>query len=101
MGSSLKIGIIGGSGLYAMEGLANVREVTVETPFGPPSDAIVHGHLGEAELFFLPRHGRGHRLLPSELPLPNSMDAPTCHSTDQDEFIGAVPCKPTRGPTPR
>lgn len=68
MGSSLKIGIIGGSGLYAMDGLANVREVTVETPFGPPSDVIVHGTLGDHELFFLPRHGRGHRLLPSELP---------------------------------
>jgi 5'-methylthioadenosine phosphorylase len=63
-----KIGIIGGSGLYEMDGLTDVREVTVETPFGAPSDAIVHGRLGAAELFFLPRHGRGHRLLPSELP---------------------------------
>ncbi|OQY66941.1 MAG: methylthioadenosine phosphorylase [Polyangiaceae bacterium UTPRO1] len=51
-----------------MDGLTDVREVTVETPFGAPSDAIVHGRLGAAELFFLPRHGRGHRLLPSELP---------------------------------
>jgi 5'-methylthioadenosine phosphorylase len=65
---ALKIGIIGGSGLYEMDGLTDVREVTVETPFGPPSDAIVHGRLGASELFFLPRHGRGHRLLPSELP---------------------------------
>ncbi len=64
----LKIGIIGGSGLYEMEGLVDVRELTVETPFGAPSDAIVHGKLGDTELFFLPRHGRGHRLLPSELP---------------------------------
>jgi len=64
----LKIGIIGGSGLYAMDGLADVREVTVDTPFGPPSDAIVQGRLGDDDLFFLPRHGRGHRLLPSELP---------------------------------
>ena len=64
----LRIGIIGGSGLYAMDGLADVRDVTVDTPFGAPSDAIVQGRLGETELFFLPRHGRGHRLLPSELP---------------------------------
>jgi 5'-methylthioadenosine phosphorylase len=65
---ALKIGIIGGSGLYEMDGLTDVRDVTVETPFGSPSDAIVNGRLGSTELFFLPRHGRGHRLLPSELP---------------------------------
>jgi 5'-methylthioadenosine phosphorylase len=65
---ALTIGIIGGSGLYAMDGLADVREVEVETPFGAPSDVIVAGRLGEARLLFLPRHGRGHRLLPSELP---------------------------------
>ena len=64
----LRIGIIGGSGLYAMDGLVDVRDVTVDTPFGAPSDAIVQGRLGDTELFFLPRHGRGHRLLPSELP---------------------------------
>ena len=64
----LKIGIIGGSGLYEMSGLTDVRELTVETPFGNPSDAIVHGRLGDTDLYFLPRHGRGHRLLPSELP---------------------------------
>ncbi len=64
----LTIGIIGGSGLYAMDGLADVREVTVDTPFGAPSDAIVRGRLAGSELLFLPRHGRGHRLLPSEIP---------------------------------
>jgi len=64
----LTVGIIGGSGLYAMEGLADVRELEVATPFGPPSDAVVAGRLGDARLLFLPRHGRGHRLLPSELP---------------------------------
>ena len=64
----LTIGIIGGSGLYAMDGLEGVREVTVDTPFGAPSDVIVRGRLGGSELLFLPRHGRGHRLLPSELP---------------------------------
>jgi 5'-methylthioadenosine phosphorylase len=65
---TLTIGIIGGSGLYAMDGLTDVREVAVETPFGSPSDAIVCGRLGDTRLLFLPRHGRGHRLLPSELP---------------------------------
>jgi len=64
----LTIGIIGGSGLYAMDGLTDVREVEVETPFGAPSDVVVAGRLGGTQLLFLPRHGRGHRLLPSELP---------------------------------
>ena len=62
------VAFIGGSGLYEMEGLAQAREVRVETPFGDPSDAIVVGDLGEARVAFLPRHGRGHRLLPSEIP---------------------------------
>jgi 5'-methylthioadenosine phosphorylase len=64
----LTIGIIGGSGLYEMDGLTDVREREVQTPFGPPSDVVVEGRLGAARLLFLPRHGRGHRLLPSELP---------------------------------
>jgi 5'-methylthioadenosine phosphorylase len=64
----LTIGIIGGSGLYTMDGLTDGREVEVETPFGTPSDVIVAGRLGTTQLLFLPRHGRGHRLLPSELP---------------------------------
>ncbi|HMQ22069.1 MAG TPA: S-methyl-5'-thioadenosine phosphorylase [Planctomycetota bacterium] len=63
-----KLGVIGGSGLYAMEGLTDVREVEVDTPFGKPSDVITTGRLGASELAFLPRHGRGHRLMPSELP---------------------------------
>lgn len=63
----MKLGIIGGSGLYQLEGLSNVREVTVETPFGKPSDVYVHGQLGGVDVFFLPRHGRGHRLLPAEI----------------------------------
>lgn len=62
------IGIIGGSGLYSLEGLANVRELAVETPFGAPSDVLVRGTLGDADLVFIPRHGRGHRLLPTEVP---------------------------------
>jgi 5'-methylthioadenosine phosphorylase len=62
-----EIGIIGGSGLYEIEGFAARVEVVVETPFGPPSDAFVVGSLGDRRVAFLPRHGRGHRLLPSEL----------------------------------
>jgi len=64
---SANIGVIGGTGLYGMDGLANVREVTVETPFGEPSAPYIRGTLGTTELVFLPRHGRGHRLLPTEI----------------------------------
>jgi len=63
----LRIGVIGGSGLYDMEGLANLREEVVSTPFGDPSDVAMVGELGGAELVFLPRHGRGHRFNPSEV----------------------------------
>ncbi|HEX8565834.1 MAG TPA: S-methyl-5'-thioadenosine phosphorylase [Pyrinomonadaceae bacterium] len=64
----VKIGIIGGSGLYQMPELKNVREVGVETPFGKPSDAFIIGELEGVEVAFLARHGRGHRILPTELP---------------------------------
>jgi 5'-methylthioadenosine phosphorylase len=67
MGEPL-LGVIGGSGLYELPGLADVERVRVRTPFGDPSDEIVVGRLGSTRLGFLPRHGRGHRLLPSELP---------------------------------
>jgi len=61
------IGVIGGSGLYEMEGLTDIREVAVSTPFGEPSDAYITGTLNGVNMVFLPRHGRGHRLLPSEV----------------------------------
>ena len=61
------IGIIGGSGLYQMEGVENATERRVETPFGDPSDVIIGGLMGGRQIYFLPRHGRGHRLLPHEL----------------------------------
>lgn len=63
-----EIGIIGGSGLYAMPGLTDVREERVETPFGDPSEVVVLGTLEGRQVAFLARHGKGHRLLPSELP---------------------------------
>ncbi|MGZ4900747.1 MAG: S-methyl-5'-thioadenosine phosphorylase, partial [Candidatus Angelobacter sp.] len=62
-----EIGIMGGSGLYSMPGLTDIREVAVQTPFGEPSDAYVLGTLEGRKVAFLARHGRGHRILPSEI----------------------------------
>ena len=62
------IGVIGGSGLYEIEGLTDVQEIRLDTPFGEPSDAYITGTLDGVKMVFLPRHGRGHRLLPSEVP---------------------------------
>lgn len=64
---AVRIGIIGGSGLYTMPGLTKARELRVKTPFGSPSDALVIGQLEGRRVAFLSRHGRGHRLLPSEI----------------------------------
>jgi 5'-methylthioadenosine phosphorylase len=61
------VGIIGGSGLYQIEALEEANEITVETPFGNPSDRLVSGKLDGRQVYFLPRHGRGHRILPTEL----------------------------------
>jgi 5'-methylthioadenosine phosphorylase len=61
------IGVIGGSGLYEMEGMTDINEVNVDTPFGSPSDALITGMLGDTKMVFLSRHSRGHRLLPSEI----------------------------------
>ncbi len=68
MEQQAEIGIIGGSGLYSMPGIEDVREHPVTTPFGEPSDPLVLGTLDGRSVAFLARHGRGHRLLPSELP---------------------------------
>ena len=65
--SKHRIGIIGGTGLYGIEGFTNQKWVKVKTPFGPPSDDMLTGKLAGREVVFLPRHGRGHRILPSEL----------------------------------
>ncbi|MEO6352148.1 MAG: S-methyl-5'-thioadenosine phosphorylase, partial [Burkholderiaceae bacterium] len=64
----IRFGIIGGSDLYSMAGLQSVQEITLETPFGAPSDAIVTGVLDGVPVAFLARHGRSHALLPSEIP---------------------------------
>lgn len=66
--ATAQIGIIGGSGLYQMPELKDIEEVKVDTPFGNPSDAFITGTLEGVRVAFLPRHGRGHRLTPSELP---------------------------------
>ena len=66
--SSPELAVIGGSGLYAMPGLTDVQEIQVSTPFGDPSDAIIAGRLNGRQIAFLPRHGRGHRFNPSEVP---------------------------------
>ncbi|MFA5480332.1 MAG: S-methyl-5'-thioadenosine phosphorylase [Candidatus Muiribacteriota bacterium] len=63
-----EIAVIGGSGLYNLEGLTDIREEKVETPFGAPSDSVMIGKMGDREIAFLPRHGRGHLYLPSEVP---------------------------------
>ena len=63
----VRFGVIGGTGLYQMENLEVIEEVEVETPFGKPSDALTVGRIHDVEVAFLPRHGRGHRILPSEL----------------------------------
>jgi 5'-methylthioadenosine phosphorylase len=65
--SETAIGVIGGSGLYDMEGLEQVKRIRLETPFGDPSDEYVTGVLNGVKMVFLPRHGRGHRFLPSEV----------------------------------
>jgi 5'-methylthioadenosine phosphorylase len=68
MNEKIHVGVIGGSGLYKMPGLENVREVEIDTPFGKPSDAIVVGEIDGIAVAFLPRHGRGHVHMPTEVP---------------------------------
>jgi 5'-methylthioadenosine phosphorylase len=63
-----QVAVIGGSGFYEMEGLRDIEQVSLDTPFGPPSDAVTVGVLHDVHVAFLPRHGIGHRILPSELP---------------------------------
>jgi 5'-methylthioadenosine phosphorylase len=68
LNTAVKIGVIGGSGLYEIAGMTNVEEVRPNTPFGEPSDAIIIGELDGRSIAFLPRHGRGHTISPTEIP---------------------------------
>jgi 5'-methylthioadenosine phosphorylase len=85
-----EIGIIGGSGLYSMPGLTEVRETRVETPFGEPSDAFVLGNLEGRKVAFLARHGRGHRILPSELNFRANVYAMKVLGVEQILSVSAV-----------
>jgi 5'-methylthioadenosine phosphorylase len=85
-----KLGVIGGSGLYEIEGLSDVKEVQVKTPFGDPSDAIVLGTLGKERIAFLPRHGRGHRIMPTELPVRANIWALKSLGVEQIIAVNAV-----------
>lgn len=85
-----KLGVIGGSGLYEIEGLSDVEEVNVKTPFGAPSDAIILGTLGETRIAFLPRHGRGHRISPTELPVRANIYALKSLGVEQIIAVNAV-----------
>ena len=69
MTDTVKVAVIGGTGLYNVEGLTDVKEIEVDTPYGKPSDTIVTGALDGVRVAFLPRHGRGHRLMPTEIPV--------------------------------
>jgi 5'-methylthioadenosine phosphorylase len=69
------LGVVGGSGIYELDGLADARWVPVQSPFGRPSDALLFGSLGGVDCVFLPRHGRGHRLPPSEIDYRANIDA--------------------------
>lgn len=69
------LGIIGGSGLYQLDGLQDAKWVSLDTPWGTPSDDLLVGHIGEVKCVFLPRHGRGHRLGPSQLNFRANVDA--------------------------
>lgn len=75
MSGKWKLGVIGGSGLYAIDALHNPRWHRVDTPWGQPSDELLFGSIGDVELVFLPRHGRGHRISPSELNFCANIDA--------------------------
>jgi 5'-methylthioadenosine phosphorylase len=84
------IGIIGGSGVYEMESLKDVREVSIKTPFGDPSDVIVVGTLAGQRVAFLPRHGRGHRIMPHEL--NNRANIYALKSLGVERIVGVSAC---------
>ena len=85
-----KIAFIGGSGLYNIDGMENRREVTVETPFGDPSDAVEVGEINGVEAAFLPRHGRGHRFSPTEIPVKANIYALKSLGVERVVSVSAV-----------
>ena len=85
-----KVAFIGGSGLYEMDGLTEREQVEIQTPFGAPSDRIVIGEMGETTVAFLPRHGRGHRLSPSEIPVRANIFALKSLGVERIVSISAV-----------
>ena len=89
-GEAVRLGIIGGSGLYSMAGLTGTREVKVKTPFGAPSDALVVGTLEGRRVAFLARHGRGHRILPSEINYRANMYAMKLLGVERIVSVSAV-----------
>ncbi len=88
--AEVKIGIIGGSGLYKIEGVTEIEEVKPDTPFGKPSDAIILGNLEGTKVAFLPRHGKGHRISPSELPSKANIYALKSLGVERIISVGAV-----------
>jgi 5'-methylthioadenosine phosphorylase len=88
--SRAEIGVIGGSGLYSMPGLTNTRELRLKTPFGDPSDAFVLGSLEGKRVAFLARHGRGHRILPTELNFRANIYAMKLLGVDRIISVSAV-----------
>jgi 5'-methylthioadenosine phosphorylase len=89
MGKSI-IGVIGGSGLYQMAGLEQIREIQIKTPFGRPSAKFIKGRLGKTELIFLPRHGQGHRWLPTEINFRANIFAMKKFGVDRIISVSAV-----------
>ena len=89
MGKST-IGVIGGSGLYQMAGLEQIREIQIKTPFGKPSEKFLKGRLGKTELIFLPRHGQGHRWLPTEINFRANIFAMKKFGVDRIISVSAV-----------
>ena len=90
MNNHPRLAIIGGSGLYSMEGLSDVQEVEISTPFGSPSDAIIIGTLDETRVAFLPRHGRGHRISPTKLPVKANIYALKTLGVERIVSVSAV-----------
>ena len=85
-----KIAFIGGSGLYDIDGMENRRETIVETPFGDPSDEVVVGEINGVEVAFLPRHGRGHRFSPTEIPVKANIYALKSLGVERVVSVSAV-----------